>query len=129
MSVTLVRGATTWTCPGEPRLVTRYDEGGPPRAVAISLPGSPIVTEYEQASDRRQLVLRWEAVGSAEMANLRTLLDASGPMTLTYDNGSTATVVFGPESEQSIEPVFAHLPYGAPNQLWYWRVQLTLYLV
>jgi hypothetical protein len=130
MSIGLSNGSVTWAFSCEPKLVTQYGEGGTPRSVAISLSGQPIVTEYLSTQLRRKLVLRWEAVPKADCDTIRTLLDGSGPLDLTYLGNTELTVVPGDSSEHSFEPVFgSSLPYGAPERLNYWKVQLTLYII
>ena len=91
-----------------PKIVSRFEEGGPARTISVAVGGQAIATEVPQSVDQRLLVLRWEDMDAASVAIVQSLLAGSGPITvLTHVGATPATCAFGPRSEQKITPLVA----------------------
>ena len=104
----ITRGAVVLTVTVPPKIVSRFDEGGPVRTISVAIGGQAIATEVPQTVDERVLRLRWEDMDAASVAIVQSLLDGSGPVTvLTYTGASGITCMFGPRSEQRIVPLVA----------------------
>jgi hypothetical protein len=106
--VAIERGAVELTVAIPPKIVSRFDEGGPSRSISIAVGGQAIATEVPQTVDERLLKLRWEDMDASLVAIVQQLLDGSGPVTvLTHAAATPATCMFGPRSEQKITPLAA----------------------
>lgn len=126
--VGLERGAVKFSPAREPRIMDRFQEGGPMRAATASLTGSPILVEYLQDEDDVHLVLRWENLSEAEATALRSLADAAGPLTAKLTKGTSDTETCGLEA-LSLEPLIGHYPESAPatpSALRRWRAEVHL---
>lgn len=126
----LERGATKLVFDHAPKTVNRNAEAGPDRVVAVSLNRNPIVVEYAATEDPSRLVLRSELMTEAQVATLQTLRGSAGVVTVQLDPTGvdpTFYAVFGPDDEQTVEPILGAYPENAPDRLKQWRAELTLY--
>lgn len=124
--VGIERGATQFLPTREPRVMTRYQRGGPERAITRSLTGSPIGVEYLQDIGQVDLVLRWEHLTAAQVATLRSLVDGAGVVTVKIKIGTSATItcLFAPGCV--FEPLVGHYPESAPTAITRWRAEIPL---
>lgn len=126
--VGIERGATKFSPSREPRVMDRYQEGGPVRASTRSLTGSVIGVEYQQDSDDVYLELFWPHISESEASTLRTLANESGPVTVKIEKGVSDTLacLFG---ELKLDPLVGHYPESAPappSIIRRWRAEVTL---
>jgi len=106
--VAIERGEVELTVTIPPKIISRFEEGGPARTISVAVGGQAIATEVPQSVDQRLLVLRWEDMEAASVAIVQSLLAGSGPVTvLTHVGATPATCAFGPRSEQKIVPLVA----------------------
>lgn len=124
--VGIERGATQFLPAREPRVMSRYQGGGPERAITRSLTGSPIVVEYLQDIGQVDLVLRWEHLTAAQIATLRSLIDGAGLVTVKIDIGTSATMLCLFAPDPILEPLVGHYPESAPTAITRWRAEIPL---
>jgi cobalamin biosynthesis protein CbiG len=107
------RGATQVLFDREPRILDRFQEGGPVRAATESLTGSPIGVEYLQDTDDARLELALENLTEAKAITLRDLANGSGPAVAKIERGvaTTIDVLF---EKLLLEPLIGHYPESAP---------------
>ena len=106
--VAIERGDVELTVTIPPKIVSRFDEGGPARTISVAVGGQAIATEVPQTVDERLLRLRWEDMDATLVGIVQQLLDGSGPVTVKTHTGATGvTCAFGPRSEQKIAPLVA----------------------
>jgi hypothetical protein len=125
--VGIERGATQVLLDREPRILDRFQEGGPARAATQSLTGTPIGIEYLQDTDDARLELALENLTEAKVQTLRTLANADGPAVAKIEIGTSATidVLF---EKLLLEPLIGHYPEGAPADppgLRRWRAEVV----
>lgn len=114
--VAIARGATQLTVDVPPKIVSRFDEGGPERAPALTISGEAVVVEWPAAANPAVLKLRWEYLTAAQAALLASLIDGEGPVNVArYPSATPAAYMFGPRKEQKIAS-FLH-PEGYPDTL------------
>lgn len=123
--VGLERGATQLLLDRAPRVLNRFQEGGPVRATAVSLTGTPISVEFHQEQDERELPLALENMTEAQTSTLRTLLNGVGPLIvkIAYSTSDTITCSI---KEHTITPIIGHYPENAPTQIRAHRAELVL---
>ena len=106
--VAIERGDVELTVTIPPKIVSRFDEGGPARTISVAVGGQAIATEVPQTVDERHLRLRWEDMDATLVGIVQQLLDGSGPViVLTHVGATPATCAFGPRAEQKITPLVA----------------------
>ena len=106
--VAIERGDVELVVTVPPKIVSRFDEGGPVRSVSVAIGGQAIATEVPQTVDERVLRLRWEDMDGDLVEIVQELLAGSGPVTvLTHAAATPATCAFGQRSEQKIVPLVA----------------------
>ena len=104
--VAIERGDVELVVTVPPKIVSRFDEGGPVRSVSVAIGGQAIATEVPQTVDERVLRLRWEDMDGDLVEIVQELLAGSGPVTvLTHAAATPATCAFGQRSEQKIVPL------------------------
>lgn len=114
--VAISRNGVELTVTVPPKIVSRFEEGGPIRSVSVAIGGQAIATEVPQAVDARRVRLRWESMAAADVAIVDQLLDGSGPVTVkTYASETGFTCAFGPREEQKIASLAD--PEGYPETL------------
>lgn len=118
-----------------PKVLRRFEDGSPGRSVAISITGTVTVAEVAKAQAQQHLRLRWEYLSSTQVATLRAIVAATGPVFVYLYAGATAIACnFGPGAEQKWEPGIGDdypekLADGSAQlaaRMWY-RVELSLY--
>jgi hypothetical protein len=126
--VGMERGATQFLAPREPRIMNRFQSGGPARAQTKSLTGSQIVVEYLQDIGQTDLVLRWEHLTAAQITTIRSLLDAAGIVVVKIKIGvaTTYNCMFDGQEEPKFEPLIGHYPESAPAAITRWRAEIPL---
>ena len=123
--VGLERGATQLLLDREPRVRKRYQEGGPVRATAVSLPGTPISVEFRQDQDERELPLALENMTDAQATTLRTLLNGVGPLIVKIAYSTSDTITCTVKSHD-ITPIIGDHTENAPAQIRAHRAELVL---
>jgi hypothetical protein len=120
----ITRGSDVLTLTKAPKVLGRYNEGGPDRVAVDSLAGTPIVSEFVNAELRRRLRLRLEVLTETEAETLRDILDGTGALTVELGGGAptiTAAVV-----SSKLEAVVGDYPETAPTGNRYHRAELEL---
>ena len=120
------RGATKLVLSRAPRILNRWNDGGPVRASVTSLPGTSINVEYHQAQDRRELVLALEAMTETQVSTLRDLLDGVGPVVVKLDPASATTINCSFTNDVEITPIIGAYPENAPTRNRWHRAELKL---
>lgn len=122
----LERGAVQLLLTVPPRIMDRYQEGGPARAATRGLTGNAILVEYVQTTDDASEVWNMETLTELQASTLRTLLNTPGPLTAKPTRGTTLTFLaaFGPD--YVLEPIVGHYTNTAPAAIRYWRATVTL---
>lgn len=118
------RGSDVLTLVKAPKVLARFDEGGPDRVTVDSLAGTPIVSEFVNGQARRRLRLRLELLTATEAATLRDILDGTGP--LEVDLGGGAPTVTAAVVSSKVEAIIGDYPETAPAGLRYHRAELEL---
>ena len=109
--VALTNAGGSLTVDVPPKVLNRAAEGAPDRSVAVSLAGTPIVTEWVGAQLAQRLVLRWEVLSGAQVATLLAILQTTGTVTVRlYTGGSTILCAWAPRDEQKITPLLGDYP-------------------
>jgi len=129
--VGLERNGTKFSPAREPRIMDRFQEGGPERATTRSITGTPIGIEYHQDVDDARLELRWENLSEAEASILRLILNGWGPLTAKIEKGVATTYQVLIE-RGFLEPLIGHYPEGAPSSpaaLRRWRATVSVLLL
>jgi len=129
--VGLERGGTKFSPAREPRIMDRFQEGGPERATTRSITGQPIGVEYRQDVDDARLELRWENLSEAEASVLRLILNGWGPLAAKIEKGVPTTYQVLIESG-SLEPLVGHYPESAPSSpaaLRRWRAEVKVLIL
>jgi hypothetical protein len=106
MSFTLQTGVTLDTAP---LVLERCAEGSPRRAMATSLRGSAIVTEWPDSQAKRRLKIAIEYLSDSQRQALETALNTVGVRTV-YTGSETVTCIPGDRSEQKFEELVAPFP-------------------
>lgn len=80
--VGMERGAVKLLFDHTPTVLDRYADSGPPRAVEITLPGTPVMVEYEEEQHQPYLKIRILYLSAAQLATLLSLVQDTGPLSL-----------------------------------------------
>ena len=124
--VGIERGATQLLFEREP-VVLKDKPDLPPRAMAISLSGTPISVEFITAQDERNLYIVVEFLSKADTSTLFSILRGTGPVTVKIEAGvsTTLTCTFAPD--QGVEPVNARgYPESTATEMIGYRATLHL---
>lgn len=124
--VGIERGATQLLFEREP-VVLKDKPDLPPRAMAISLPGTPISVEFTTEQDEVNIYWLIEYLSKADRATLMTLLRGTGPVIAKGKTGvsTTLTCTFAPD--QGVEPVNAKgYPESTATEMIGYRATLHL---
>jgi len=132
--VVLSNGTTSLTVDRPPILVERFQDRGRQTAVASSVSGQRIVTEYDATPTNAKLVLKFTLLDAAQAETLAVLLDAGGIITTRLKSGGTPFyAVFGPREETTFDAVIGDHPDSARDgsainsRLTWQRAQVTMY--
>ncbi len=124
--VGIERGATKLLFESEP-VVLKDKPDLPPRAMAISLLGTPISVEFITEQDEVNIYWLIEYLSKADLATLMTLLRGAGPVIAKGKTGvsTTLTCTFAPD--QGVEPVNARgYPESTATEMIGYRATLHL---
>ena len=84
------RGATKVVFAYTPTILERYAEDGPPRAVEITLPGTPVQVEYLEEQNQPYIKIDVMYIPVADLADFLTLVRGTGPLSLKTDPAGSA---------------------------------------
>jgi hypothetical protein len=135
--VGLERGAVKLVLDREPRIMNRFNEGGPVRVTTEALQGNLITVEYIQISVRsdpklpeRVMKLRLTNMTESQTSILRELYDGTGPLTVKIKLGvsTTYTVTFQDLIEGDIKPLIGEYTESSPQNIRPHNADVTLSL-
>lgn len=124
--VGIERGATKLLLDRAPRVLDRWNEGGPVRASTTSLPGTVVMVEYHQDTDRRELRLALEKMTEAQVSTLRDLMDDPGVVSVKLHPTVVTTIDCVFTGDYTIEPLTGAYPETAPTRNKWHRAELLL---
>lgn len=122
------RGETQLLFAQTPTVLDRWADDGPPRASAISLDGSPVVVELDEAQNQPFLRIRILWMDADDLATFRSLVQDTGPLDVKTDpDGSAVTCAV--VSYRIVNAVGRDYPDDLDSELLEYTAEVTLALL